>query len=329
MQMNHTRRQFLAISACAAASGMLPLKAAFAEGYPERDVNLIVPYSPGSNPDIAARIVSEALRVRMGQPFIINTRMGAGGSIGLGAAARSKPDGYNLVIGHIGGLSINPSVYASLPYDVEKDFAPIRQIYNSPLILLVAQDAPYKTVRDMLDAAKARPDDLSFSSGGNGNGAHLSGELLASLAGVKMRHIPYKSTSTALIAVANGDIDFSFGNLSLAVPLIDAKKLRAIGFSGPPVLEQLPDVPLVSDTVSGFSFHDWSGMLAPTGTPAAIVDRLSSEITKILADKKIKNDLALQGLIPVDSDPVKFKAFIEAEQEKWAAVARSINLKLG
>jgi tripartite-type tricarboxylate transporter receptor subunit TctC len=265
----------------------------------------------------------------MGQPFIINTRMGAGGSIGLGAAARSKPDGYNLVIGHIGGLSINPSVYASLPYDVEKDFVPVRQIYNSPLILLVAQNSPYKTVSDVLDAARARPGDLGFSSGGNGNGAHLSGELLASLTGVKMRHIPYKSTSSALIAVANGDVDFSFGNLSLAVPLIDAGKLRALGFSGSPILEQLSDVPLVSDTVPGFSFHDWSGMLAPAGTPAAIVNRLSDEITKVLANEKVRKDLAVQGLIPVDSDPVKFKAFIAAEQKKWGAVARSINLKLG
>jgi len=329
MSVIQSRRKLLTLSACVAGSTLLPWRNAFAISYPEREVNVIVPYSPGSNPDIAARIVGEALLKRMGKPFVMNTRIGAGGAIGLGAAARAKPDGYTVVIGHVGGLSINPEIYAHLPYDVKKDFAPIRQIYNSPLILVVAENSPYKTVSDLLADAKKRPGDLGFSSGGNGNGAHLSGELLASSANVSMRHIPYKTTSDAQIAVANGDVIFTFANLSLALPLIQAKKVRAIGFSGAPVLEQLPDVPLISDTVPGFVFQDWSGMLAPAGVPPEIVNTLSDALTAILAEEKIKKNLAMQGLIPVDSDPKKFGNFIAEEQKKWGAVARRINLKLG
>ena len=327
MVTNRNRRIFL-LRSCALAATALAGVPVFGQSYPAKAVKVLVPYSPGSNPDVAARFVAQALADKLGQPFVIETRIGAGGGIGLAAGAKAAPDGYTIVVGHVGGLAINPSIYDKLPYDAGRDFAPITQLYKSPLLMLVAEGSPYKTLADVIADAMAKPGTISYSSGGNGNGAHLSGESLAALSGAPMRHIPYKSVSDALVGVAGGDITFSFGNISLGMPLVKGKKLRAIAFSGDARVTEYPDIPIVSETIKGFEFHDWSGLLAPIGTPAAIVGKLQKEIAAVVALPEVVRQMRGQGLIPVQSSPEEFARFIEHEQKKWGQLARSINLKL-
>ena len=327
MNVNQKRRNFL-VRSSALAGSMLANPFAFAQNYPAKAVRVIVPYSPGSNPDIATRIVMQALAAKFGQPFVIDTRIGAGGAIGLAAGAKAAPDGYTITTGHVGGLAINPSIYEKLPYDADHDFAPIMQVYKSPLLLVVAADSPYKSVADLIVAAKAKPGTITFSSGGNGNGAHLAGESLGSLSGASMQHIPYKSVSDALIAVVGGDITYSFGNLSLGMPLVKGKKLRALALSGDARMAEYPGLPLVSDTIKGFEFHDWAGMLAPAGTPAAIVGKLQHEISAVMAQPEVIRQMRAQGLIPIQNSSEEFGNFIEREQKKWGQLAKNINLKL-
>lgn len=314
--------------ALAAAASLALAAPAVAQDYPSKPVKVIVPYGPGSNPDVATRIVMQALQQRLGQPFVIDTRVGAGGGIGLAAAAKSAPDGYTIAVGHIGGLAINPNIYSTLPYDANRDFVPIAQMYNSPLVLLVAENSPYKTLSDLLADAKANPGKLTFSSGGNGNGAHLSGESLNKLAGVSMRHVPYKTMGPALTDVAGGEITFTFGNFSLGMPLVSGKKMRALALSGSQRFPGHPEIPLVSDTVKGFEFYDWTGVLAPKGTPPEIVAKLQKEISAVLADPDVAEKMRAQGLIPVQGTSEQFGKFIQSEQKKWGAVAKSINLKI-
>lgn len=327
---NPSRRAALQVGALAASSlAAWPLLGqAQAKAYPNKLVRVIVPYGPGSNPDVAARIVTQALHGRLGESFVVDTRMGAGGAIGLSAGAKATPDGYTLVIGHIGGLAINPNIYSSLPYNASTDFVPIALMYKSPLLLLVAETSPYKTLADMLADAKAHPGKLTFSSGGNGNGAHLSGESLNSLAGVQMRHVPYKTMGPALTDVVGGEITFTFGNFSLGMPLVKGKKMRVLAVSGSARLADFPEIPLVSDTVKGFEFYDWAGVLAPKGTPPDIVTKLQYEIATVLAMPDVISQMRNQGLITASSTSEQFAKFIASEQVKWGAVAKSINLKL-
>ena len=326
--MNTTLNRRKALSLAFAMSAALAGASAFAQAYPNKPVKVIVPYNPGANPDIGARIVSQALQERLGQAFVIENRTGAGGSIGTAAGAKSPPDGYTLVIGHVAGMAINPSVYASLQYDPIKDFVPIAQAYKSPLLLAVADGSPYKNIADLVAAAKAKPGELNFSSGGNGTGAHLSGESLAGQSGVTMRHIPYKSVGASLIAVANGEVAFAFGNGALIWPLVQGKKLRVLAFSGDARVAEYPDVPLVAETIKGFEYHDWAGFMAPAGTPADIVAKLQREIAAVVANPEVAKQMRTAGLIPVQSSTELFAKHIAAEGAKWSALAKKINLKL-
>lgn len=320
------RRAMLVAAALATTTSVM---SAFAQAYPAKAVKVIVPYGPGSNPDVAARVISQSLQARLGQPFVVDSRVGAGGSIGLGAAAKASPDGYTIVVGHIGGLAINPNIYRTLPYDANADFVPIAQLYNSPLVLLVAENSPYKTLADLLADAKAHPGKLTFSSGGNGNGAHLSGESLGKLAGVSMRHVPYKTMGPALTDVVGGEITFTFGNFSLGMPLVKGKKMRALALSGSTRDPLYPDIPVVGETVKGFEFQDWTGVLAPKGTPPDIVVKLQQEISAALAQPQVIEQMHAQGLNPVQGGTsAQFAKFIQSEQKKWGAVAKSINLQI-
>ncbi len=325
---HHLNRRQSVLALCTLFAAATLSAPAFGQAYPSRVVKVVVPYSPGSNPDIATRIVMQAMAERLGQPFVLDTKIGAGGSIGLSAGAKSAPDGYTITTGHVGGLAINPAIYEKLPYDTAKDFVPIMQMYKSPLLMLVSETSPYKTLADVIAAAKANPGVITFSSGGNGNGAHLSGESLAALTGVSMKHIPYKTVSDALVGVVGGDITFSFGNLSLGMPLVKGKKLRAIAFSGDARVAEYPDIPTVGETVKGFEFHDWSGMLVPMGTPPAIVAKLQADMSAVLAQPEVVKLLRAQGLIPVQNSSEAFGKFIDSEQKKWGQLAKSINLKL-
>jgi tripartite-type tricarboxylate transporter receptor subunit TctC len=322
-----TRRAMLLALALTATVG--PAASAFAQAYPAKPVKVIVPYSPGSNPDVATRIVMQALQERLGHPFVVDTKVGAGGGIGLSAGAKAAPDGYTIVVGHVGGLAVNPNIYSSLPYNANTDFVPIIQMYTSPLVLLVAKDSPYKNVGDLIADAKARPGQLTFSSGGNGNGAHLTGESLAKMTGVSMRHIPYKGMGPGMTDVVGGIVTFTFGNYSLGMPLVKGGRMRALALSGADRDPQYPDIPVVAETVKGFEFEDWTGVLAPKGTPPEIVKKLQSEISAVLAKPEVIQLMHAQGLNPVKGGTSEqFAKFIQSEQAKWGAIAKSINLKI-
>ncbi len=313
---------------CALATALTLAAPAWAQVYPSKAVRVIVPYSPGSNPDLMARMMSKNLADRLGQPFVIETRIGAGGSIGMAAGAKADPDGYSIIVGHTAGLAINPNVYTKLPYDVYKDFVPVAQIYKSPLILVVSESSPYKSVADLIAAAKASPGKLTFSSGGNGTGAHLSGEYLKGLSKVSMLHIPYRSSNDSMVAVGGGDINAVFINQSAAWPLVKAKKLRALAITSDTRIAEYPDLPTVAETLKGFEYYDWAGIIAPAGTPAPIVARLQKEMNAVLAQPDVIQQMRNQGFLPVQGSTEDFVKFIASEQQKWGQVAKRITLKL-
>jgi tripartite-type tricarboxylate transporter receptor subunit TctC len=319
--------KFLALL-CALAAVLNFAAPVWAQAYPSKAVRVIVPYSPGSNPDLMARMMSKNLGDRLGHPFVIDTKIGAGGSIGMAAGAKADPDGYSIILGHTAGLAVNPNVYSKLPYDVHKDFVPVAQIYKSPLMLVVSEASPYKSVADLIAAAKASPGKLTFSSGGNGTGAHLSGEYFKGLAKVFMLHIPFRTSNDSMVAVAGGDVNAVFINQSAAWPLVKAKKLRALAITSDMRIAEYPELPALAETLKGFEYYDWGGFMAPAGTPAAIVAKLQKEMNAVLAQPDVVQQMRGQGFLPVQGSSEDFNKFIKSEQQKWGQVAKGISLKL-
>lgn len=313
---------------CALAAGLTFLAPAWAQAYPSKAVRVIVPYSPGSNPDLMARMMSKNLAERLGQPFVIDTKIGAGGSIGMAAGAKADPDGYSIILGHTAGLAVNPNVYTKLPYDVYKDFVPVAQIYKSPLMLVVSEASPYKTVADLIAAAKASPGKLTFSSGGNGTGAHLSAEYFKGLASIFMLHIPFRTSNDSMVAVAGGDVNAVFINQSAGWPLVKAKKLRALAITSDTRIAEYPDLPALAETLKGFEYYDWGGIMAPAGTPAPMVAKLQKEMNAVLAQPEVVQQMRGQGFLPVQGSTEDFNKYIKSEQLKWGQVAKRISLKL-
>ena len=313
---------------CALAAALTFAAPSWAQAYPNKPVRVIVPYSPGSNPDLMARMMSRHLAERLGQPFVIDTKIGAGGSIGMAAGAKADPDGYSIILGHTAGLAVNPNVYSKLPYDVQKDFVPVAQIYKSPLMLVVSENSPYKSVADLIAAAKASPGKLTFSSGGNGTGAHLSGEYFKGLANIFMLHIPFRTSNDSMVAVAGGDVNAVFINQSAAWPLVKAKKLRALAITSDTRIAEYPDLPALAETLKGFEYYDWGGFMAPAGTPAPMISKLQKEMNIVLAQPEVIQQMRGQGFLPVQGSTEDFSKFIKSEQQKWGQVAKRISLKL-
>lgn len=298
------------------------------EDYPNKPVKVIMPFGPGSNPDTVTRIIAQQLQQRLGQPFVIEQRQGAGGSIGMGVLAKSPPDGYTIGVGHISNLAIDLSIYKKLPYDIGKDLIPVSQTYRTALIAVVAENSPYKTVGELVSAAKANPGKLTFSSGGNGTSAHMSGAYANSLAGTAMTHVPYRTAGDSMVAVVGGDITLTFVNQSAAWPLVEAKKLRPLALSSAVRAKDFPQLPVVGETIKGFELYEWGGIVVPAGTPAPIVAKLQSEIKAILAEPDVIRKLHAMYLEPVTSTTAEFSSLIEVEGRKWGKVAHDIKLRL-
>jgi tripartite-type tricarboxylate transporter receptor subunit TctC len=321
--MHSTRRTFCSLAALAICAGKAP-----AQGYPSRALRILVPHAPGTSPDAMARLVAQRLSERLHQPCVVENRAGAGGSIGMGAAAKMPADGHTVVIGHVGTLTINPSVYAKLAYDPEKDFVPIIQAVKTPLLMVVAESSPLKAVADVIAAGKQDPDKLTYSSAGNGTASHMAGEYFRTVTGAAMTHIPFKNASDALVGVAGGEVTLTFGGQPAAWPLVRGKRLRPLGLTSDARLPEFPDTPTIAETARGFEMLDWSGFMAPAGTPEPIVARLQQEIAAILAEPEIVRTLRQQGLMPVPDTSEHFRRFIRQEREKWTRVARQVNLRL-
>ena len=297
------------------------------QGWPAKPIRFIVPFPPGSSTDAAARVVAHRLSEALVQQVVIDNRAGASGSIGCEIAARAAPDGYTLVLGTASTHAVAVSVNSHLRYDPLKDFSPISLIGSAPYVLAVHPAIAANSVQELIALAKTRPGQLSYASAGNASVAHLAGELFATMAGVKLNHVPYKSSALSVIDVLSGRIELQFGSISPTLPHIRSGRLRALAVTGATRLTNLPDVPTVAQ--SGFPGYEvtlWQGILAPAFTSPAIVARLNREVTAILRAADIKNALVAQGIEPDPSTPIAFTTHIRNEIAKWRKVVTTAGI---
>lgn len=312
---------FRAATLALGASLALAAPIAGAQAWPSKPVKIVVTFPTGGAPDILARLFSE--KAQLGQPVIVDNKPGAGGNIGADIVAKSAPDGYTIVMGTVGTHSINGSVFAKMPYDMVKDFAPVSLIASTPNLLVVNNDLPVKTVQDLIAHAKAHPDKLSFGSPGIGTSVHVSGELFKSMAGVKMTHIPYKGRQFAIPDLIGGQIQLMFDNMPSALPMAREGKIRAVAQTGAKRSPAAPDVPTVAESgLPGFEATSWFALFAPAGTPKEIVDRIAAEAQRIYKLPEVAERLAKLGLDPILSTPEDLAKYQAAEIAKWAKVVQ-------
>jgi tripartite-type tricarboxylate transporter receptor subunit TctC len=297
-------------------------------------VRILVPFAPGGTTDILARALAPELSKAFGQSFIVENRAGAGGNIGADLVAKSAPDGYTLLMGTVGTHGINKSLYRKMPYDPQKDFAPITLVAGVPNVMVVntekANARGINNVQDFIRYAKTNPGKLNMASSGNGTSIHLAGELFKSMAGVYMTHFPYSGSGPALLGLLSGDMDVMFDNLPSSMPHIKAGKLRALAVTSSQRSAALPDVPTVEQSggLKGFEASSWFGLLAPAGTPPDIVNRVQQETAKALNVPAIKERLLAQGAIPSGNTPAEFTRLIDNEIKKWAPVVQASGAKV-
>jgi tripartite-type tricarboxylate transporter receptor subunit TctC len=317
------RNAVVALLALAAISAQSVL----AQSYPNRAIKLVVPSSPGGGTDIVGRIVAQKLSEQLGQQVVVENRAGAGTIIGNEAVAKSAPDGYTLLMG-LSTLAINPSMYAKLPYDALRDFAPISQAVTVPNILTLHPSVPAKTVKDLIALAKAKPGSITFGSAGLGTNPHLSGELFKSLAKIDMVHVPFKGSGQSVISLLAGEIAANFPSVPTAIPYIKAGRLRGLGVTTAKRTQALPDVPSIAEAgLPGYEATQWFGVLAPAGTPRAIIDRLHQELSRAVRSPDVKERLTSEGAEIVGGTPEEFAAYIKSETDKWTKVIKSAGIK--
>ena len=302
----------------ALALALLLLGQAHAQtAWPAKPIRLIVGFAAGGSTDVTARIIAQALSERLGQPVVVENRGGAGGNIGADAVAKADPDGYTLLMATSSTFAANPNLYKSLPFDVQKDFAPITVTAFIPNLLVVNPSVPANNVADFIAYLKANPDKLNFASAGNGTSQHLSGELFNSLAGVRMTHVAYRGGAPAVSDLLGGQVQVIFAPLVEVIQQVRAEKLKALGITTAKRSPLLPDVPTILESLPGYEVALWNGLLAPAKTPPDIIDRINRATIEALRSPEVKAKLAEQGSEPVGNTPAEFKAFIESELVKW------------
>lgn len=323
-------RTLAATFACAFAVPAAAQTASTGSGqaWPARAVRIIVPFPPGGGVDTVTRLLAQKLTEQIGGTFVVENRPGSAGLIGAELASKAAPDGYTLLTSAT-EFSINPIVRSKLPYDPFRDFAYIAQLTSGQFMLASHPTVPVKTVKQLIALAKARPGHLTYASSGTGGGNHLSGELLQSMAGIRLLHVPYKGAGPSIGALIGGHVDLVIASTTGLVGPAKAGKLRPIAVTGPKRFTELPDVPTLSESgVTGYSVTGWYGFYAPAGTPAAIVRRLHEEARRGLMSPDVKEKLVKTGNEPVVSSPDEFTAFMRAEIEKWAKVVKSANIRI-
>jgi tripartite-type tricarboxylate transporter receptor subunit TctC len=300
-----------------------------AQSYPSRPVRWIVPFAPSGPTDLMSRAVAEKISQRLGQPFVVDNRPGAGGNIGAEVVAKSAPDGYTLMIGHVGTHAINATLYPKLAFDPVRDFTPITLIATLPLALVVHPSVPAKDVKELIAYAKAKPGQLNFASAGNGGPTHLTGELLKTSAGIDIVHIPFKGNAAALTDLIAGRVHMMFSNMLTSMPHVRAGKLRAIGISSAKRTPQAPELPTVAESgLAGFSAVPWYGVLGPAALPKAITSKLNAEISRAIALPDMHERFVAQGIDLQSSTPEQFAALIKSELSKWRKVVRDAGAKV-
>lgn len=323
------RRSLIHSALASAAAGVVALPSWAQDKWPSKPVTYIVPFPAGGTTDILARLIGQKLGPALGTTIVIDNKGGAGGSIGSEIASRAPTDGYTLLGGTISSHAINVSLYPKLGYDPIKSFSPVVLIGSNPVVLVVGQNSPYKTLQDVLAAAKAKPKTISSASAGSGTSQHLSLELLGFKSGTQFIHVPYKGSGPAIQDVIGGQVDMMFDTTVVAGPHIQSGKVRALAVTSAQRLVSLPNVPTVAESgVPGFEVVSWQGIFVPAGTPRPIIDRLHNEVQKILQQPEMQDRLKALGMQPSTMTTDQVAAFQKAEVEKWAQVIKVANVKL-
>jgi tripartite-type tricarboxylate transporter receptor subunit TctC len=300
-----------------------------AQSYPTKPIRMLAPYPPGGGVDIAARTIGQKLSETFGQQIIVDNRPGAAGNIGMEIAARAAPDGYTLIMSSAGPVAMNPGLYPALPFDPLKDFAPVALAASTVYALVVPAALPVKSVKDLIALAKAQPGKLTYASSGVGGPPHLAFELMQLTAGIRMIHVPYKGAGPALADLLGGQVTAFFADLIAARPHLASGRLRALGVSSAQRAPSAPDVPTIAEAgLPGYEATGWSGVLAPAGTPRAIIQKLNAEIVRVLPLPDVKERLAGDGSEFGKNTPEQFARFIRAELEKWRKVIKTANVRL-
>ena len=319
--------RFQAVALAAALAGLAAAPAA-AQDYPSRNVTIIVPQPPGGGTDIISRIVGAQLQTQLKQTFVIDNRTGAGTIVGTVAAANAQPDGYTLLTGLNANMAVNSALYDKLAYDTIRDFTPVGMMAEFPFVLVVSKDFPAKSVKELIDMAKAKPGEINVASAGNGSGQHLSLELFKLMTGTSMTHIPYRGASPAYTDVISGRTPVFFDNLSSALGQIKSGTVRALAVTGKERSPALPDVPTVAETVPGFQNYVWFGLWAPKKTPQPIIEMLHAELKKAVADPEVAKRIAADAGVPMSTPLNEIEPMVKAEIAKWSDVVKRASIKI-
>ena len=328
--MKHTLRPLTTLAAIALTSiawSSLALAQTSAATFPDKPLKIVVTFTTGGAPDTLARIIGERLTAAWGQPVIVDNKPGAGGNVGADFVAKSAPDGYTLVVGTVGTHSINPALYAKMPYDAVKDFTPITLIATTPNMLVINNDVPAKSLKDFIALGK-KEGKMTFASSGSGTSIHVSGELFKTMTGIDMVHIPYKGRATAIPDVLGGRVTMMFDNMPSSLSLVREGKLRALGVTSSTRSPAAPDIPTIAESgLPGFDAVSWFALFAPANTPKPIIDKLQAEVRRILKTPDVTKKLADNGLDPVGGTSEELAAYQKSEITKWAKVVKESGAK--
>ncbi len=328
--MSRTIASMGAAAACAASLVLaVPgVPAQPAAGFPGKPMHIVVTFTPGGAPDILARLIGDRLATTWGQPVLIDNKPGAGGNTGADFVAKSPPDGLTIVVGTVGTHAINGALYAKMPYDMVKDFAPITLLATTPNLLVINNDVPAKTLPEFIALGK-REGKMTFASSGSGTSIHVSGELFKTMTGIDMTHIPYKGRATAIPDLLGGRVTMMFDNMPSSLPLVKEGKLRALGVTSAARSPAAPEIPTLAEQgLPGFDAVSWFALFAPAGTPKPFINRLQGEVKKILASPEVAKKLTEAGLDPIGSTPDELAAYQRAEIVKWAKVVKDSGAKV-
>ncbi|MET3515979.1 tripartite-type tricarboxylate transporter receptor subunit TctC [Pseudacidovorax sp. 1753] len=306
--------------------GALGLAGAASAAYPDHPIRLVVPFSPGGGTDLIARTLGQEMGKDLGQPVIVDNKPGAGTMIGTDNVAKSAPDGYSVVVASF-AHAVNPSLQPRLPYGSNAAFAPVMLIGRGPNVLVVRPDSPLKSVADLVAAARARPDTLSYASQGTGTSAHLAGEMLANLAGIKLVHVPYKGAGPALTDLLGGQVDMMFATAAAASGFVDSGKLRALGVTTPEPSPAFKGVPAIAATVPGYQMESWYGLYVPAGTPPAVIERLGAAARKAVRTPDFARKIEHEGLVVSGGPPAELATYVQAEEARWTRIVKENGIK--
>jgi tripartite-type tricarboxylate transporter receptor subunit TctC len=315
-------------AALGAAALLTAASVASAQEWPTRPVRIIVPDQPGGGSDLAGRLLAAKLQQRLGQPFVVENRGGGGGIVGSVAAKNAPADGYTYIIGTAGSHGINAAVYSKLDYHPLRDFEPVALINKAPNVCVINPDLPAKNLKEFVALAKSAPGKYSFSSGGNGSSAHLTGEYLKMVAGIDLLHVPYKGAAPAVQAVIAGETHAFCGNLPPTIVHIKAGKVRGLAVTTLARSPELPDLPTMAESFPGFETVAWFGFFAPKGTPQPIIEKFAADLAAVIRMPDVREALIAQGSEPVGSGPAEFRKWVEGEIAKWTKVANAANVRL-